>query len=148
MEVYTTDAVPGDTRPIASAFLVKAVAGALDDALSAIEDQARKGGASAIVGLRVAVADSTYYNPGNTYAGGGGADLGGGAYWAVYATAIKRKGDMSRKERYEALQRLSRKVRASPPLPEAALSGFEPSPKIREFQEEIKRLFDDRDGQE
>ncbi|MEU8031946.1 hypothetical protein AB0C13_25420 [Streptomyces sp. NPDC049099] len=110
MEMYTTDMPPAvDDRPVASAFLVWAVDSTLREALEAIETQARKGGASAIVGLRIAVGDSTYYDPGNTYAGGVGARLGGGSYWAAYGTALKRKGDLSPREWYERAIKLRQK---------------------------------------
>ncbi|MFF4839264.1 hypothetical protein ACFY2G_04275 [Streptomyces collinus] len=112
MEMYTTDALPAitDDRPVVSAFLVWSIEGSLSEALEKLESQAKEGGASASVGLRIAVADSTYYNPGNAYAGGVGAGYGGGTSWAAYGTALRRKGDRTAPEQrvHELQQKLYR----------------------------------------
>ena len=99
--MYTTEEVPGEARPIVNAALVWACGDDLKSTLAELEKEAELRGATAIVGLRMAPADGSYYVPAETFIGGGTTqrDMGSHGYtvesksWTVYGTAIRCKGD-------------------------------------------------------
>ncbi|MET8180155.1 heavy metal-binding domain-containing protein [Streptomyces sp. NPDC005336] len=79
MEMYTTNESPiaaYGSPPPAEAWLVTADRGNLQQALSAIDEQAAERSADAIVGLRIAVAQSE-------------SGQGSGRSFVVYGTAVK-----------------------------------------------------------
>lgn len=101
VDLYTVDVDPIDHRTITLAFLVWASGERLDNALADLEAKATKGGATAVLGLRMSTTDGTYYIPAETFIGGGTTqrDMGSPGstverrLWTIYGTAVKRLGD-------------------------------------------------------
>lgn len=99
--MYTTDTPATGDRPVVTAFLVWAERDNLEQALKTLEERAARGGATAIVGLRITGVDGTFYVPGETFIGGGTTQRDMGSQgctvnrkiWVVYGTAIRRQGE-------------------------------------------------------
>ncbi|KAB1149234.1 hypothetical protein F7R91_05605 [Streptomyces luteolifulvus] len=105
--MYTTDRLPtDDDRPVVSAFLVWACGEDLEKTLKDLEGKAKRGGGTAVIGLRITAVDGTYYVPGEPFIGGGTTQRGvgsrgytaGGTNWTVYGTAVRREGEKDPRE--------------------------------------------------
>lgn len=86
MEIYTTEVIPtAESRPIQKAWTIWTQPGKdLDTTLSELKDKATRGGADAIIGLRLVCTEHP-----------GGEDSRGKWYsgwltWTAYGTAVKR----------------------------------------------------------
>ena len=88
MDMFTTDVVPASARPVAVAWPVWTVSRSLSDGPAELEKDAAACRADAVVGLRIAVADDTYYIPYEPGIRSSGKPEGG-TYWAVYGTAVR-----------------------------------------------------------
>jgi hypothetical protein len=80
MEMYTTDTIPtSESRPIRKAWLVIARPGnnEYDRGLAALQREAAEGGADAIIGLRIVMAQSE-------------SNTGFSQSFVAYGTAVKR----------------------------------------------------------
>ncbi|WP_128380492.1 heavy metal-binding domain-containing protein [Streptomyces cavernae] len=84
MDMYTTDAIPDrDAKPIKTAWLVSvSTTGAVEGALHALEQEATRQKADAVVGVRVAVTEICYPDSSGRY-------TQGHVRYAVYGTAVK-----------------------------------------------------------